>query len=77
MSMLGNNQVTKAQDYFAQAAAINESNSYSKISKAYLMYIERKFSQGLEITGSLLAEQVDFAEASLLQGYLHFADSKF
>jgi putative PEP-CTERM system TPR-repeat lipoprotein len=77
MSMLANNQVTKAQDYFAQASAINENDPYSKLSKAYLLYTENKLLQGLEIINDLLIEQESFSEALLLQGYIHFAATKF
>jgi putative PEP-CTERM system TPR-repeat lipoprotein len=72
MSTLANGQADKAQDYFSQAAAILPDSTYSKLSKAYLFYIERDFSQGLPIINNLLIEQSAFAEASLLQGYLHF-----
>ena len=73
MATLANVQVAKAQDYFSQAAAILPDSAYSKLSQVYLLYIERDFSQGLSIINSLLTQQPAFAEASLLQGYLHFA----
>jgi len=73
MATLANGQETKAQDYFSQAAAILPDSAYSKLSQSYLLYIERDFSQGLSILNSLLTQQPAFAEASLLQGYLHFA----
>ncbi|PKG81594.1 PEP-CTERM system TPR-repeat protein PrsT [Colwellia sp. 75C3] len=73
MAMLANGQVAKAQDYFSQAAAILPESAYSKLSQVYLIYIERDFAQGLPIINNLLTEQGTFSEASLLQGYLHFA----
>ena len=73
MAALANGQVAKAQDYFSQAAAILPDSAYSKLSQSYLLYIERDFSQGLLIINNLLTEQPAFVEASLLQGYFHFA----
>jgi putative PEP-CTERM system TPR-repeat lipoprotein len=70
---LANGQAEKAQDYLSQAAAILPDSPYSKLSHVYLLYIERDFAQGLTIINNLLTEQGTFAEASLLQGYLHFA----
>ncbi|PKI17787.1 XrtA/PEP-CTERM system TPR-repeat protein PrsT [Colwellia sp. 12G3] len=72
MATLANGQAEKAQDYFSQAAAILPESAYSKLSQAYLLYIERDFSQGLAIINNQLTEQPAFAEASLLQGYLYF-----
>lgn len=77
MVTLENGQAAKAQDYFSQAAAILPDSAYSKLSTAYLFYIERDFSQGLPIINNLLMEQSEFSEASLLQGYLHFALTDF
>jgi putative PEP-CTERM system TPR-repeat lipoprotein len=77
MATLANGQTAKAQDYFSQAAAILPDNVYSKLSQAYLLYIERDFSQGLPIINTLLTEQGVFAEASLLQGFLYFALTDF
>ena len=73
MAALANGQVAKAQDYFSQAAAILPDSAFSKLSQSYLLYIERDFSQGLLIINNLLTEQPAFVEASLLQGYFHFA----
>lgn len=77
MVTLTDGQLTKAQDYFSQAAAILPSSPYSKLSQAYLLYIERDFSHSLQIINSLLMEQETFSEASLLQGYLYFSLANF
>ena len=77
MSALTDGLVTKAQDYFSQAAAINQENVFSQLASAYLLYSERKFAAGLALSNSLLAEDSDFFEALLLQGYLNFASNNF
>jgi putative PEP-CTERM system TPR-repeat lipoprotein len=77
MATLANDERAKAHDYFSQASAISPESPYSKISQAYLLYINRDFLQGINITNSLLTEQEAFAEASLLQGFLYFALSDF
>ena len=77
MSALTDGLVTKAQDYFSQAAAINQEDAFSQLASAYLLYSERKFTAGLELSNSLLAEDSDFFEALLLQGYLNFASNNF
>ncbi|KGJ97328.1 XrtA/PEP-CTERM system TPR-repeat protein PrsT [Colwellia psychrerythraea] len=77
ISTLANSEISKAQDYFAQAAAINPTLPFSQLSQAYLLYIERNFTQALQVNTRLLTEHSDFSEASLLQGYLHFALSNY
>jgi len=77
MASLANGQKTKAQDYFSQATAILPDSPYSKLSQAYLYYIDRDFVQGIQIIDNLLTEQSAFSEASLLQGYLYFALASF
>lgn len=77
MSALTDGLVTKAQDYFSQAAAINQENVFSQLARAYLLYSERKFAAGLALSNSLLAGDSDFFEALLLQGYLNFASNNF
>lgn len=77
MASLANDQTTKAQDYFSQATAILPKSPFSKLSQAYLYYIDRDFAQGIQIIDNLLTEQNSFSEASLLQGYLYFALSSF
>ncbi len=77
MSSLANGQITKAQDYFSQATAILPNSPYSKLSQAYLYYIDRGFAQGIQIIDNLLTEKSAFPEAFLLQGYLYFALASF
>ena len=77
MSALTDGLVTKAQDYFSQAAAINQENVFSQLASAYLLYSERKFAAGLALSNSLLAGDSYFFEALLLQGYLNFASNNF
>jgi putative PEP-CTERM system TPR-repeat lipoprotein len=77
MATLANDERTKAHDYFSQATAILPKSPYSKISQAYLFYINRDFSQGINITNKLLSVQETFAEASLLQGFLYFSLTNF
>ena len=77
MNALTDGLVTKAQYYFSQAVAINQENVFSQLASAYLLYSERKFAAGLELSNSLLAEDSDFFEALLLQGYLNFASNNF
>ncbi|ALO33525.1 hypothetical protein CMT41_01410 [Colwellia sp. MT41] len=77
MSALAEGEVTKAQDYFAQAAAINQNEAFSQLASVYLLYSERKFAEGLAQINTLLATDGDFVEALLLQGYLYFAAKDF
>lgn len=77
MSALSDGQLTKAQDYLSQAAAMNAEADFSKLAGAYLLYSERKFTQGLTSIDALLATSENFAEARLLQGYLHFSLKDF
>lgn len=77
MSALADGQVTKAQDYFSQAVAINKDAAFSQLANAYLLYSERDFAKGLERINVLVAKDENFVEASLLQGYLYFASKDF
>jgi len=77
MSALTDGKMTKAQDYFAQAAAIKNNTDFSQLANAYLLYSERNFTEGLQHINRLLESRPNFAEASLLQGYLKFATKDF
>jgi putative PEP-CTERM system TPR-repeat lipoprotein len=77
MSALADGKVTQAQDYLSQAAAMNAETDFSKLAGAYLLYSERKFTEGLDAVNTLLTRNDGFAEAKLLQGYLYFSLKDF
>lgn len=77
MCALGDGQITKAQDYFSQAEALNQSANFSQLSGAYLLYSEGKFNESLAKVNTLLSRTRSFVEASLLQGVLKFSTNDF
>ena len=77
ISALSTGQITKAQDYFSQAGAIDNNAEYSQLASAYLLYSERNFADGLTKVADILSTNNGFTEAKLLQGYLHFSSKAF
>lgn len=77
ISALADGEVTKAQDYFSQAAAIDNSADYGQLAKAYLLHIENNTEEALITVDALLADNKDFSEAIRLQGSLHFSVKGF
>jgi len=77
MSALAVGELTKAQDYFSQAAAIDNNADYGQLAKAYLLHIDNNTEEALITVDALLADNNDFSEAIRLQGSLHFSVKDF
>ena len=65
-----------AREFFKEVAASNI-NRYSKLSQAYLSYLNESYSEGLVIIDDLLKENIEDSEATLLEGHLYSGLSQF